>query len=80
MAHQIDEYIEKDMYLNYIDILKRLHSIFKREIRGILSAALFACWQFLLRILSFELENKILTTNYLNVNIQISTSIFPLNR
>ena len=22
MAHQIDEYIEKDMYLNYIDIFK----------------------------------------------------------
>ena len=54
MAHQIDEYIEKDMYLNYIDIFKEASiQYLKREIRGILSAALFACWQFLLRILSF---------------------------
>lgn len=31
MAHQIDEYIEKDMYLNYIDIFKEASIQYLKE-------------------------------------------------
>ena len=76
MAHQIDEYIEKDMYLNYIDIFKEAHSIFKRNKRYTVScpirvlAVFIANFKFLTGKQNFD--DELFECKYSNINKHIS--------